>query len=201
MSLNVIGAGFGRTGTTSLRLALNQLNLGPTQHMAYVHEDENLVNKFNAIKKGASPDWDTLLVGYHSAVDFPWALYYKEIMEHYPEAKVVLTVRDPEKWHESVKETIYRVSEQVPPGPVRDMVYDLIWDGKFGGRFEDKEHAIAVFKKHIEEVKNIVPKERLLVFEVAQGWEPLCSFLGVPVPDAPFPRANDRETFTVPKAE
>lgn len=194
MGLKVIGAGFGRTGTSSLEAALTQLKLGPTQHMKHVKGD--LVQKLLDVHKGTPPDWDSLLSGYNSAVDWPWSAFYKELMEHSPEAKVVLTVRDSETWYESAKETVYPLSVSLDPGPLRDMVFGIIWDGVFAGRFEDKEYAVNIFKTHIEEVKRIVPEERLLVFEVADGWEPLCKFLGVPVPDSPFPRSNDRASYT-----
>lgn len=194
MGLKVIGAGFGRTGTASLHLALNQLNQGPTQHM--FHLTGEIVGQLHAVaKNGASPDWDQLLDGYNSAVDWPWSAFYKELMEKYPEAKVVLTVRDPEKWYASTMETVYGSSSRAPAGPFRDFVHAVVWDGVFDGRFEDKAYAIQKFNEHIEEVKKTVPADRLLVFEVKDGWEPLCSFLGVPVPDGPFPKTNTRENF------
>ena len=136
------------------------------------------------------------------------------LMEHYPHAKVILTVRDAEKWYESARDTIYQVAARGkdaadgPPGPpnfpgdpellmlVMAMVGRDVWEGDFCGRFEEREFAIDLFKRHAEDVKAHVPADRLLVFEVKEGWEPLCQFLGVPVPDdKPFPRLNDRETF------
>jgi hypothetical protein len=121
-------------------------------------------------------------------------------MEVYSEAKVLLTVRDPEAWYESVRNTIYPSSteEAAPPDARahRHMVKTLIWQGTFGGRFEDKQHALTVFEQHNQEVIRRVPAERLLVYEVKEGWEPLCRFLDVPVPaSTPFPRLNDTAEF------
>ena len=112
----------------------------------------------------------------------------------------VLTVRDPEKWHASAMQTIYGVrsvplSQMGPLGPVfqtiRPMHDHVMWDGTFHGRFADKQHAIDVFNRHNDEVKRVVPQERLLVYDVKEGWGPLCEFLGVEEPDKPFPRLND----------
>jgi hypothetical protein len=156
-------------------------------------------------------DWDALFEGYQSAVDYPSALFYQDQMKHYPDAKVLLTVRDPERWYESVKETIFAVSrrrmrlilsffrmfssELRKHYPRIVLVSKLIWDGQFEGRFTDKDFAIAKFIKWNDSVKATVPDDKLLIYEVKQGWEPLCEFLGVPVPDEDFPRANSRDEF------
>ena len=121
-------------------------------------------------------------------------------MDVYPDAKVLLTVRDPEKWHTSVMNTIGPNNNDETDDPDalahRKMTTSVIWDGTFNGLVEDRQHAISVFNRHIDEVKQHVPAERLLVYEVSQGWEPLCAFLGVPVPaDTPFPRLNDTASF------
>lgn len=138
-------------------------------------------------------------------MDIPAALYYRELLAAFPEAKVILTVRDPGSWYESMRQTIYPATTRFPNrvvapflpfigAPVRvvrgtQLERDLI------DRFPDREHAIETFDEWNEEVKRLVPADRLLVFEVRQGWEPLCEFLGVPVPDVSFPRANDAATF------
>lgn len=193
MGLKVIGAGFGRTGTMSLQLALNKIGVGPCHHMQHVNAD--VATKLHAVKNGEKPDWDSLLEGYQSAVDWPWSAFYKEIMEKYSEAKVILTVRDPEKWYASASTTIGMMARNAPPSGFRDFVHAVVFDGIFDGRFFDKEYAIKKFNEHIEEVKKTVPGDRLLVFEVKEGWEPLCSFLNVPVPDGPFPKTNTSDGF------
>lgn len=190
MGLKVIGAGFGRTGTDSLKEALNKLGLGPCHHMKEM--TNALAGKLLAVKQGddKNPDWDALLGDYKSAVDWPWSFFYKELAEKYPDAKVVLTLRDPERWHESAANTIFKMSAWIPPCAIRRMIFAIIWDGVFGGRFEEKEYAMETFNKHVEEVKKNIPADRLLVFQVKDGWAPLCEFLQVPVPDGPFPKVN-----------
>ena len=137
-----------------------------------------------------------------ATVDWPGCSFYQELMEAYPEAKVLLSVRDPDRWYESMLTTIYRVPRSFllfllrPTLPfIRNlyrMVNAAVWGGTFGGRFEDREHAIGIFERHNEEVKKHVPPDRLLVYDVKQGWEPLCHFLDVPVPiDKAFPHLND----------
>lgn len=198
MGLKDIGAGFGRTGTMSLHMALNQLGVGPCHHMQKI--TPTVAAKISTVKPGEKVDWDSLLGDYQSAVDWPWSIFYKDLMEYSPDAKVVLTVRDPEKWYASIADTVYKMSAQAPPGALSDMIRGLVWDGVFDGRFEDKEHALKTFNEHIEAVKATVPADRLLIFALSEGWNPLCKFLGAPVPDGPFPHANDREAF-VQRAE
>ena len=199
MSLLVIGAGFGRTGTLSLKLALDRIGCGPCYHMKEVFEHEGHVALWEAARRGEQP-WEALFAGYSSAVDWPASAYWKELAAYYPESKIILTHRDPERWYDSARSTIYRRRELPPDAPAtlrahRAMVTALVWDGIFDGRFEDRQHALAVFREHIEVVKRDIPPERLLVFEAKQGWQPLCGFLDRPVPDDPFPRVNTEEEF------
>jgi Sulfotransferase domain len=199
--LKVIGAGFGRTGTLSLKHALEELGFGPCYHMTELFDKPGVDAQWDAIVRGEPADWHMVFKGYSATVDWPACTFYKELMQAYPHAKVLLTVRDPEKWYESVANTIYRVSHQNPDSNAirsvhRNMINALIWQGTFEDRFEDKEYAIAVFLRHIEEVKQHVPAEKLLVYNVKEGWEPLCAFLEVAVPAGkPFPHDNDRASF------
>jgi len=212
MGLEVIGAGFGRTGTTSLKAALERLGFGPCYHMSELFEHPEHLALWQAAVRGEPVDWDALFDGYRSAVDWPAAAFYEELMERYPEAKVILTVRDPERWYESTKSTIYalRKTRRTPTFRIMaalvpylrnirratGIVDDLAWEGIFGGRFEDREHAISVFDNLNEEAKRRIPADRLLVYEVKEGWGPLCAFLGVEEPrEEPFPRLNDTGTF------
>lgn len=209
--LKVIGAGLGRTGTSSTKLALEMLGFDSCYHMSeLIGNASHLPYWEKALETGAT-DWDALFSGYQSAVDYPSALYYQNQMKHYPDAKVLLTVRDPERWYESSYETIYAISRHrnrfalsllrwiIPD--IRELypriryINALIWDGQFEGRFEDKDFAISKFVEWNESVKATVPADRLLVYEVKEGWQPLCEFLDVPVPDEAFPRANSREEF------
>ncbi|MDN0194457.1 sulfotransferase family protein [Streptomyces sp. S.PNR 29] len=200
--LEIFGAGFGRTGTLSLRTALERLGFGRCHHMLHVFDDPETVPAWQAAARGEPVDWTQVYKGYRSSVDWPGAAFWREITAAFPEAKVILTERDPEAWYASAESTIHAAA--VAPLPddadplfaqVRQMALDVVWDGVFDGRFTDKRHALEVFEAHNAAVKREIDPDRLLVFEVAQGWEPLCAFLGVPVPDEPFPRSNDRTAF------
>jgi hypothetical protein len=198
--MKVIGAGFGRTGTLSLKTALEELGCGPCYHMMEVFDKPRHVALWQAAAEGRPIDWDDLFAGYNSAVDWPACSFYEQLIDLYPDAKVLLTVRDPEKWYESVGNTIYPSTQEAGDSPDRrahlHMIKTLIWQRTFHGRFEDKQHALAIFEQHNREVTQRVPAERLLVYDVREGWEPLCRFLGVPVPkDTAFPRLNDTATF------
>jgi hypothetical protein len=201
MTVKVIGAGFGRTGTTSLAAALERLGFVKCHHMKEIVRDHGQAAAWMAAYRGEPVDWHTLLADYQATTDWPSCHFYRELMSEYPDAKVVLTIRDPERWYDSVRETIFPLSAEAPRWFCRFIprIHALltltdhnIWNGEFGGRFRDRAHAIAVFNAHIEEVERTVPPERLLVYSVKQGWGPLCEFLDVPVPDEPFPHLNER---------
>ena len=204
--IKVIGAGFGRTGTASLKGALEELGFGKCYHMQEVFAHPQHVPVWQAAADGQKVDWDALFEGFEATVDWPGCTFYKELMEHYPDAKVLLSVRDPDAWYKSASETIYQMSQRGFPASLVlrfvprlrrfvKMVTRLIWQDTFHDRFSDRAYAISVFNEHIAEVKRTVPPEKLLVFEVKEGWEPLCRFLEVPVPDKPFPRLNDSAAF------
>ena len=205
MPIKVIGAGLGRTGTLSLKVALEELGFAKCYHMSEVIAHLEGCAHLGCRRAGAHVDWETLFQGYQATVDWPSCSFYEALMQHYPDAKVVLTVRDPERWYDSARHTIYFVRQAFPKWIAtlfprmrvfRRMLDGLIWDGTFQGRFEDKPFATEVFNQHNERVRRVVPSERLLVFEVRDGWEPLCSFLGVPVPAGkPFPHLNDTAEF------
>jgi hypothetical protein len=205
MPIKVIGAGLGRTGTLSLRAALEELGFARCYHMVEVLAHPEHVPVWVAAARGEAVDWDVLFRDYQATVDWPGCNFYAEYLRRYPEAKVILTVRDPERWYDSARQTIYYVRHAFPgwvtpffPRMRRftRMLDRLIWDGMFQGRFEDQPHAIGVYNRHNEEVRRVVPPDRLLVYEVKEGWGPLCSFLGVPVPEGtPFPHLNDAAEF------
>jgi len=198
--MDVIGAGFGRTGTLSLKVALEQLGFGPCMHMIPLLQDPETSALIRKAAEGDVDSLDVVLDGYRATVDWPMTYFWRDLAHRYPEAKVILTVRDPEKWYESADKTIHaaanagRESGMMDPDVV-GMVDATVWDGTFEGGFADREATIKRYLEHNEQVKREIPAERLLVFEVAQGWEPLCSFLGVPVPETPFPRLNDTVAF------
>ncbi|MEV5708621.1 sulfotransferase family protein [Actinoallomurus sp. NPDC052274] len=197
--LEVIGAGFGRTGTLSLKLALERLGFGPCHHMTVLIDDPEQIDRWTRVLEDGDPDWDEVYRGYRATTDWPGVAFWRQLLEHYPEARVILTVRDPRSWYESARESIFRATAIHPADPLgarrRRFVQRLVWEGDFGGRFEDPEHAMAVFTEHNDAVRREVPADRLLEFRVKQGWGPLCDFLGVPVPDEAFPCTNDRQEF------
>lgn len=218
MTLRVIGAGFGRTGTLSLKVALETLGLGPCDHMSGVIADTRRARRWHgAVRRraqGAPIDWPSVLGDRRATVDWPGAYFWEELLTAYPTAKVLLTVRDPDRWYDSAHGTIhglrrlaaapglaalpFALARRLVPGAraVLALTDDVIWDGTFGGRFDDRAHAIAVFDRHVAAVRARVPADRLLVYEIGEGWEPLCAFLGVAVPvDTPFPHLNDADQF------
>lgn len=209
MSLKIIGAGFGRTGTLSVYTALNELGF-PCYHMFEVLK--NAENKSHLdfwrnvanTEPGTRHDWDQVFSKYTAAVDNPACCVWRELLSTYPDAKVVLTLhpKGAEAWYESTLDTIYftekmwqfKVLEFATPFGRKfgDMSRKLIWQRSHKGTMEDRAQAIAHYNQHIEDVQAHVPPEQLLVFTADQGWEPLCDFLGVPVPESKFPNVNDR---------
>ena len=204
MGLKVIGSGFGRTGTLSMKVALEQLGYDKTHHMEYVLKSADQRAWWHEIATGKTADWEKIFDGYRASVDFPSASYYNELLAAFPEAKIVHTVRDVYRWYQSASETIYALS-QTPPAWAkklipfvrsnREMVDGTVWNRVFHGRFEDKAYAKQIFRDYSEQVKADIPADKLLVFEVKDGWEPLCAFLGKEVPDTPFPHVNDSASF------
>lgn len=200
MGLRIVGAGFGRTGTLSMKLALEMLGLGPCYHMHEVFRNPTHPDIWSAAADGPA-DWDTLLADYQSTVDWPSTFFWRELADHYPEAKVILTVRSTESWLNSMQQTILKVMQgEPPPGvsldePQHRMARKLVRERTFGDIIDDLDHVASVYERHNEEVRRSIPAARLLVFDVKQGWEPLCKFLELPVPDAPFPKVNAAEQF------
>tara|TARA_Y100000052_G_scaffold23793_2_gene25743 strand:+ start:5369 stop:6091 length:723 start_codon:yes stop_codon:yes gene_type:complete len=206
MTLKIIGAGFPRTGTLSLKAALETLGYGKCHHMSDVLFSPRQIDDWCAIaeRQNGPHNWDAVFEGYSACVDFPSALYVRELAEAYPDAKVILTVRPPRDWYDSMASTLYKLEQAVPSWvqflfprirKLSILADKLVWQGVFEDQFENKAYAITEFERHIDEVKAAIPKDRLLVMEVKDGWAPLCVFLGVDEPDQSFPRENDKETF------
>lgn len=199
MALKVIGAGVGRTGTYSLKLALNQLQFGPCHHMEEVLLNMPAQVPLWAAAARGRPDWRAIYAGYESAVDWPTAAFFRELRAAYPAAKFILTHRSPESWAESFSETIYKLLDGRQNAPPEmqdwlDMGDAVISKTGFPAGLDASGLAKA-FTAHLEAVKSAIPADQLLVYQVKDGWEPLCRFLDVPVPAAPFPRTNDRSEF------
>jgi hypothetical protein len=176
-----------------MREALNVLGLGPCHHMFEVNAHEEQKRLWRALAKGATPDWERLLEGYGSCVDWPSAYYWRELMEFYPQAKVVLTYRTAESWWQSFEQTLIPGMRMTTDPDAVGLT--LVRDKVFGGRPEDRAHAIACYEENVKAVKATVPPERLLVHNLGDGWEPLCAHLGVPVPSQPYPSRNSAGEF------
>ena len=208
--MKVIGAGLPRTGTLSQKVALEMLGFGPCYHMVNVLTDLPLAEKWEAAMDGDA-DWDEIFGEHESTVDWPGAFFYRELADAYPDAKIVLSTRDPEAWEKSMRETIwdtiYGQSAQAHISKARELV-DPNWQhyirvmsrmwaaqGIFTGRELVPRQLADAIARYQEQVQRNIPEERLLVWSVQEGWEPLCAFLGVDVPDAQFPRLNDSKMY------
>lgn len=200
MALKVIGAGYGRTGTLTLKTALEMIGFGPCHHMVEVMDNPRQIEFWNRAAAGEPVDWEEIYAGYGSTVDWPGCSFYAELAEQYPDARVILSTRDPDRWYESMSETILKgmaelgLETEVP----RDnpMYFGAVLIAQRAFNFDySRENAVGAIERHNSEVRRAIPRERLLEFEVGQGWEPLCAFLGVPVPDQEFPRTNERANF------
>jgi hypothetical protein len=187
MALAVIGAGFGRTGTLSLKLALEQLGFGPCCHGSDARHLRQDPHFWERIFSGGTVDWEAFFSGYRSTIDSPSCKFYRQLAQHYPAARVVLTVREPNAWFDSYAETVLPMVSVAHGGAHFQFL--------FGDLPPTREALIAAYERHNAEVQRSIPAERLLVYDVQRGWPPLCEFLGVPIPDVEFPRSNRREEF------
>ena len=219
--MKIIGAGLPRTGTSSLKAALERLGFGPTYHMFELMQHPEHLERWLPVLNQAPADWDRVFAGYGSAVDFPASIYWQELAEVYPDAKVILSVRDPRRWHESIRNMAPPIPgngggaatdpmseamlEQMPE-PMRkfgelmlavsDAAKRMLGDDFGIGHEMDERTAVEVFERHVENVRSTLPADRLLVFRASDGWGPLCEFLGVDAPvEEPYPHLNDTETL------
>ena len=201
MSLKIIGAGFGRTGTYSLKLALDMLGFGPCHHMYEIRKNLSLLPDWSAVASGSIPDWDKMFAGFNTQVDWPGAAYWKELAQHFPMAKVILTTRDPDEWFDSMQKTIapfvavrgaHKDSFQ---NDIGELVYETAVKPIFDNRLDDRNFCTERFLSHIVEVKSTIAPERLLEFDIRDGWSPLCDFLGVKSPTTEFPVSNSSAEF------
>jgi len=192
MALRVIGAGVGRTGTTSLKLALERLLDQPCHHMYEMFDDPMEIPRWTKAIDGFPVDWKVMCSGYAAVVDWPGAAFWPELTIANPDALVVLSVRDAESWYRSAKNTIFQIYDIVPPElqPWFDTMRRLL-DQRFSCAFSDPEAMMSAFERHNESVRRAIPPERLLEWTPSDGWGPLCDRLGLHVPTDPFPRAND----------
>lgn len=210
MGLQIIGAGFGRTGTLSTFAALNRLGF-PCYHMKEVIHNKTNKGHLDFWRKvanaapGSRHEWSRVFARYTATVDNPACCVWRELFEECPDSKVLLTLhpRGAEAWYDSTIDTIYftetlwqfKVLEWLTPFGRKfgEMSHKLVWGRALKDVMKNKAQAVARYSAYIEEVKAAVPPDRLLVFQVTEGWGPLCRFLGVPEPQEPFPSLNDRD--------
>jgi hypothetical protein len=193
VTVRVVGAGVGRTGTLSLKLALERLLGAPCYHMVEVLAHPDHVSQWRAAARGEMPDWQALLRGYSAAVDWPVAAFWPEIAAAFPDALLLLSVRDADSWWRSASTTIFPASREAP-GEWRAML-DAIFEARFTKHLKDRDACLAAFERHYAEARARIPRDRLVEWRASDGWAPLCEALGLPVPDEPFPRANTGEEF------
>ncbi|MGD0864033.1 MAG: sulfotransferase family protein [Rhizomicrobium sp.] len=199
MALQVIGAGLGRNGTLALKTALEQLGFGPCHHMIEVFAHPEQGQFWLRAAMGEKVDWEEVFANYRASVDWPSCHFYKELSERYPDAKVILSERDPKQWYKSITNTILRSMKQMAiDDPARTewfrfarmIVIEQTFHNDLG-----EDNMIAAYLRHNARVKATIAPERLLVFNPAEGWDPLCRFLGAAVPQMPFPHVNTTEEF------
>jgi hypothetical protein len=199
MGLDVVGVGWGRTGTMSTKLALERLGFGPCHHMIEVFgSTAEHVRGWRRLACGEPVDLDGLYEGYRAAVDWPTVAFWRQVLDAYPDAKVLLTERDAQAWYDSFAATIRYGIPPEHPGEGDDtaaMLHEVIVPHSLGGEIGTRRQLVERYEQHVADVKATVPPDRLLVWSVTEGWPRLCAFLGVEIPDEPFPRSNDREEF------
>ncbi len=194
MTLEIIAAGLGRNGTLSMKFALEALGFGPCHHMTEVFADgRRQIPLWLDVARG-EPDWEAIFSGYRSTSDYPSATYWRELADYYPDAKIVLTTRDPDRWFDSVSETIFsRWMQEAHEGtPEHTLMQRTIFDA-IAGDVTDRAFLTEWYAKRNQAVSEAIPEERLLHFDLKDGWAPLCEFLGAHVPELPFPHVNSRE--------
>ena len=199
-ALRLVGVGFGRTSTLSLKQALETLGVSKCYHMAEVVAHPEHADLWRKAWQGEDP-WEQLFDGYAAAVDWPAAAFWPRLMRIFPDAKIILTVRDAESWYASAQRTIFRSmqdglrSDDATRRERLRMAKEIIIDGTFGGDLDDKANALAVYEANVARARREVPADRLIVFDSNDGWEPLCRALELPVPAEPYPRINTTEEF------
>ena len=194
--IKVIGAGMWRTGTVSLKAALEQLMDQPCHHMTELISHPGTAVDWLTIVQGRPANWDRLLNGYAATLDWPSMAFWRELSEYYPKAKVLLSVRDPEDWWNSISQTVLVSAPtlQTAKSPWELLVANL-FEKKFIGRHPTKDQAIQAYLKHNDEVRETISSDRLIEWSINDGWQPLCQALGYPVPKNDFPHLNTAEDY------
>ena len=195
MTLRVVGAGLGRTGTNSLMTALEMILDGPCHHMYKVFVNEE-AETWRDIGRGKTELLDDVMANYVAAVDWPAAAYWEQLAADNPDAVILLSTRaSGETWFKSATDTIFGLMPDAPDGPWKEMVNELIVDKFAGGDLTDQAACVAAYEAHNAHVRATADPKRLLDWQATDGWEPICQALGVPVPSEPFPHTNSTEEF------
>ena len=193
MAIQIIGAGLGRTGTTSLKVALEMLLKEPCYHMVNIANHPDHIAQWHAASQGDTPDWPSLFHGYSAVTDWPATAFYKELMLAYPDAKVLLSFRDSQAWFKSCQDTIFPKILSTE-GEWGEMVRSVVFN-TFCKDLDDRDSCIAAYERHNEEVRRYVPTERLIEWQPGDDWLPLCNGLNLPVPDEVYPYINKTKDF------
>jgi hypothetical protein len=210
--MKLIGVGFGRSGTMSLKGALEQLGANPCFHMIDLimgERKERDLEYWTRIADGEQVDWHEVFEPYEATVDWPACRYWRELVDAFPDVPVLLNHRDFDGFYKSCENTIAAIKKAAqagelkpdtnrpqPPPELWGAIEKIIWQGDFQGRFDDKEWVRQMYFDRIETIKREVPSDRLIVWELGKdGWEPIADALGVPVPDEPFPHLHDTNEF------
>ncbi|WDR01344.1 hypothetical protein PSQ19_10950 [Devosia algicola] len=198
MTLEIIGAGFGRTGTYSLKAALERLGFGPCHHMSEVIDRAEQIRLWCEVAEGR-PDFARIFKGYRAAVDFPVSAFWKDVLAAMPGGRVILSDRDPDQWYASFSQTILplildKASWPEARRPWFEMINKVIIGKALGGR-TDRDGVLAAYRANVMAARELASEGRALVFHSSDGWKPLCDFLGVEVPDEPYPKTNARAEF------
>jgi Sulfotransferase domain len=200
MTLQVVGAGLGRTGTHSLKIALEQLLGGPCYHMIEVFGRPDDVAVWQSAFDGNPPDWNEFLSGYRAAVDWPAGGFWREISAANPDAVVLLSSRDADAWWTSANNTIFQITARDVPAEAvavraqMNMAMDMLTK-TFTPKWRDETEAKRAFEQHNADVRASVPADRLIDYRPGDGWQPICDKLGLPVPSEPFPHVNTTDEF------
>ena len=196
MEIAVVGAGVGRTGTHSLKIALEQLLGGPCHHMVEMMADPTQIPTWIDAIDGRPVDWSAMLAPYRAIVDWPGGSFWPELSTAFPDALVLLSLRDPDSWYRSASNTIFLAFDNLPPeiAPWFDAVRKLLHE-RFSDQFEDPTAMMDAFVRHNERVRAEVPADRLLEWTAGDGWEPICERLGLAVPAEAFPVTNTTSEF------
>ena len=199
MTLRVVGAGLGRTGTHSQKLALERLLGAPCYHMIETFGRPDDIPVWHRAVDGELPDWSEFLSDYRAAVDWPVCAFWRELSDAFPDAVVLLSTRDPDSWWTSASNTIFQAvlgelgAEEITGGQ-QSMAVDMLFK-RFTPHWQDEDEAKAAFVAHNEAVRAAIPKERLVEWQPGDGWDPICNALGMPVPDEPYPHVNTTADF------